>query len=163
PWKSLTKVNATTFAAGDSILFVRGGSWTGQLHPLGSGSSVAPIVIDAYGTGPTPLIQGAGASQTILLSNQQYWELTNLEITNHAGSAGTRTGVHILANDFGTVHHIHLVDLEVHDVTGDPADKDTGGIVFEITGTTTSTKFDDLLIDGCFVHDVSRTGIDITS
>src|SRR6516225_1822875 len=50
-WKSLTKVNSITFQAGDKILFNKGGSWNGQLHPLGSGSSGNPITIDSYGTG----------------------------------------------------------------------------------------------------------------
>ncbi len=164
PWKTLAKINATTFAAGDSLLLVRGGSWTGRLHPLGSGSSSAAITIDAYGTGSAPLIQGAGTvSEAVLLSDQQYWDVKNLEITNQAGAEGTRYGMRVLASDFGTVHHIHLVDLEVHDVTGDSNDKDTGGILFDIVGTATATKFDDLLIDGCYVHHVTRTGISIQS
>ena len=45
PWKTLTKVSATTFAPGDSILLNRGQSWTGQLHPLGSGTAGSPITI----------------------------------------------------------------------------------------------------------------------
>jgi hypothetical protein len=36
-WKSLTKVNETTFLAGDKILFKRGTQYTGQFCPRGSG------------------------------------------------------------------------------------------------------------------------------
>ncbi|MDG0792986.1 hypothetical protein OMP38_20520 [Cohnella ginsengisoli] len=50
-WQSLAKVNATTFQPGDKILFKAGSVWSGQLHPLGSGTSGAPIVIDKYGSG----------------------------------------------------------------------------------------------------------------
>src|ERR1700730_14835390 len=32
-WKTLAKLNATTFSPGDRILFRSGGKWTGQLWP----------------------------------------------------------------------------------------------------------------------------------
>ncbi|MCX6208311.1 MAG: hypothetical protein NTZ59_02115, partial [Bacteroidetes bacterium] len=45
-WKSIAKVNATTFVAGDSILFKCGEVWTGTtLAPKGSGSSSKRIVV----------------------------------------------------------------------------------------------------------------------
>src|SRR5215467_1036359 len=34
-WKALAKVNSTTFAPGDRILFKSGDKWTGQLWPKG--------------------------------------------------------------------------------------------------------------------------------
>lgn len=49
PWQTLSKVNSTTFQPGDKVLFKRGGSWTGTLHPLGSGSSNGRITLSAYG------------------------------------------------------------------------------------------------------------------
>lgn len=36
-WKSLEKVNATTFKPGDELRFKRGCSWSGLLSPKGSG------------------------------------------------------------------------------------------------------------------------------
>lgn len=84
PWKTLAKVNATTFAPGDRILFKSGGVWTGQLYPKGSGSSAGgAIVIDKYGSGNKPIINAAGAvREAFMLRNQQYWEVNNLELTN---------------------------------------------------------------------------------
>src|SRR5690606_31626380 len=38
-WRTLAKVNATTFSAGDSILFHADQRWVGQLKPKGSGVS----------------------------------------------------------------------------------------------------------------------------
>ena len=35
PWKSIAKVNATTFMPGDQILFKRGGTWSGTVSPSG--------------------------------------------------------------------------------------------------------------------------------
>ena len=93
-WKSLEKINATNFLAGDSILFERGGVWNGTLYPKGSGlpGEGNSIYVDAYGDGAAPLIMGPGSingrngnspeSAAVYLYNQQYWEIRSLELTN---------------------------------------------------------------------------------
>ncbi|MBA2479461.1 MAG: hypothetical protein H0V44_02270 [Planctomycetes bacterium] len=58
-WKSLTKVNATTFTAGDRILFARGGEWRGRLWPRSSGTAGNPIVFDTFGSGAKPIFWGS--------------------------------------------------------------------------------------------------------
>jgi len=160
-WQSLNKVNATTFQAGDEILFKAGGTWTGQLWPKGSGSDGMPIIIDKYGDGAPPLLNGHGlVTDVVYLYNQQYWKIKNLEITNYLkGDTNLKRGVYVKAKDYGTVHHIHLVNLVIHDINGDLGDKDNGGIFFEIKGSSRQTKFDDFLIDSCHIYDVDRTGI----
>ena len=87
PWKTLANVNATTFAAGNQILFAKGGSWTGTLAPLGSGASGNPVQISSYGTGAAPIIAGAGAAAAVSLLDQHDWTIQNLEITNTATNA----------------------------------------------------------------------------
>jgi len=62
PWKTLAKVNGTTFAAGDTIYLQRGGVWNEQLIPSSSGSAGNPISFDAYGTGPAPILTPVTAS-----------------------------------------------------------------------------------------------------
>ncbi len=57
-WQSLTKVNAASFLPGDSILFIRGGVWRGQLKPK-SGNSSAYIIYSAYGSGEKPQLLGS--------------------------------------------------------------------------------------------------------
>ncbi|MFA7301977.1 MAG: right-handed parallel beta-helix repeat-containing protein [Candidatus Shapirobacteria bacterium] len=57
-WQTLTKVNSFNFVAGDSILFERGDSWTGQLTYLKGGSVGSPVVYGSYGTGNKPIISG---------------------------------------------------------------------------------------------------------
>src|SRR6266550_386847 len=57
-WKTVAKVNGSTFAAGDQILFKRGGVWNESLVPPSSGASGNPIVFDAYGTGESPTLTG---------------------------------------------------------------------------------------------------------
>jgi len=57
-WKTVAKVNGSTFSAGDQILFKRGQLWNEGLIPPSSGASGNPIVFDAYGTGEAPTLTG---------------------------------------------------------------------------------------------------------
>ena len=65
-WKTISKVNSSTFNAGDSILLNRGDSWNEKLTLTSSGSAENPIVVGAYGSGVKPLITGF---QTVILTN----------------------------------------------------------------------------------------------
>ena len=169
PWQTITKVNATTFKPGDSVLFNCGSVWSGvTLHPLGSGTSGNPIVISKYGTGNLPLLKGNTPSvhlaYVVYLSSQQYITISNLEITNNYQESSTSTaskrGVYVTAKDMGIVHCVTLKDLVIHNVLGSYySDVTTGGIFCEITGTKTATWYDSLLIDHCHVYNVDRTGI----
>jgi hypothetical protein len=58
-WKTVAKVNATTFSPGDSILFERGGEWRESLKPICSGTAADPIVFGAYGAGAKPRLWGS--------------------------------------------------------------------------------------------------------
>ncbi len=166
PWKSLTKVNATTFAAGDSILFKSGCTWTGQLYPKGSGSLGSPIIINKYGEGNLPYIDGAGMTGTgvLYLYNQQYWEINNLEIVNDAASGGDRRGVRIEISDYGTANHIYLKNLFVHNIKGSVgqarSNKRTGGIGFGIVSVANKeSHFNDILVDGCNIQTCDNQGL----
>ena len=164
-WKTLTKVNGITFVAGDTILLKSGSTWTGQLKPNGSGTSGNPIIIDKYNGTTKPIVNGNGVTGqgTVYLSDQQYWEINNLEITNNAATAGDRRGVLIEASNFGLAQHIYLKNLDIHNVKGtvgqDDAAKRTAGIGFEVTADATPTRFDDILIDGCNIYQIENTGI----
>ncbi|MGE5053900.1 MAG: polysaccharide deacetylase family protein [Acidobacteriota bacterium] len=58
-WRTLARVNAQTFAAGDTIYLQRGGIWREPLIPPSSGTSGNPIKFDAYGSGVAPMITAA--------------------------------------------------------------------------------------------------------
>ena len=165
PWNSLDSVNAATFGPGDQVLFARGTTCHGALTPQGSGASGAPIVIDTYGTGPKPVIAGDGATDAVLLNNQQYWEIRNLEITDHGATAANRRGVHIVLQDFGTGNHYRLTNLTIHDVNGaDTKDLGgSGGVQFDVQGNSVKTKFSDVVLDGNDIHTVDRSGINMSS
>ncbi|HEX9006361.1 MAG TPA: right-handed parallel beta-helix repeat-containing protein, partial [Bacteroidota bacterium] len=57
----MAKVNGSSFSPGDQILFLRGGVWSEQLVPTSSGTSSAPIIFGAYGSGSRPVINAGGA------------------------------------------------------------------------------------------------------
>ncbi len=57
-WKTIAKVNASTFAPGDQILFKRGEVWRETLVPPSSGTAGNSIKFDAYGSGDAPTITG---------------------------------------------------------------------------------------------------------
>ncbi len=166
-WKTLEKVNATTFQPGDRIVFAAGGRWQGMLHPKGSGSPGKPIAIGRYGEGAKPLIDGAGATGkgVVHLHNQQYWEIADLEITNDAPKGGDRRGVMVSAANFGTVHHIHLKNLHIHHIKGIVDEKsikakNTGGIgIFIEADDKVDTRYDDVLIEGCRLETIDNTGL----
>ena len=176
PWKTLTKLQTVTFQPGAAIYLKSGSVWTmasgSEFHPLGSGSSGNPIIIDMYGGTTKPVINGNGAktSNALHLSNQEYWEINNLEITN-AGAVSDNNGpdsnkkraVSIEATS-GVKHHIYLKNLNVHNVYGslgtEAGGKDNGGIVMICSGGS-SSHFDDILIDGCTVTNVDRQGITV--
>src|SRR4029077_3250873 len=118
-WQTLTKVNATTFQAGNAICFKAGGAWTGTLAPKGSGSAAAPIVVDQFGTGAKPRI-AAGSSdlQPLLLQNVQYWEGNTRELTNTKSAPGDSRGISVRGRDTGVLNHIYIRNCFVHDVSG---------------------------------------------
>jgi hypothetical protein len=160
-WKSLLKVNEKTFEPGDEIRFACGTQYTGQLRPNGSGQPGRPIIIAAYGTGPKPRIDGEGkVLDTVLIQNIEYWEITDLEVTNLGTDREPwRTGVRIVVDNYGAMHHIHLKDLYVHDVNSDLRKSHEGcGIFFEAKGRQ-SSHFEDLLIENCRLLKTDRNGI----
>ncbi|RLI40648.1 hypothetical protein DRO59_08780 [Candidatus Bathyarchaeota archaeon] len=58
PWKTISKVNSSSFSPGDKIYFKRGETWREQLTVSSSGSDGNPITFGAYGTGEKPIIHG---------------------------------------------------------------------------------------------------------
>lgn len=186
PWKTLEKVNSVTFKPGDKLLFKSGHEWVGQLAPKGSGSKGKPILIGKYGGDSRPLIQGNGTVEgddiapdpkkynaALQFYNQQYWEITNLEITNYSEKKSTwktynsssqiitqtdkipsKYGILIIAKDNGMTRHMQIKDCDIHDVNGDTlinrgAGIGRGAIVYMIRGNKVETWWDDILVEGC--------------
>lgn len=58
-WRTISKVNGQSFAAGDQILFKRGEVWREQLRNSSGGVAGRPIIYGAYGSGQKPSIRGS--------------------------------------------------------------------------------------------------------
>jgi Ricin-type beta-trefoil lectin domain-like len=168
-WASLANVNATTFAAGDQILFADGGSWTGELHPLGSGSSGSPIVISSYGSGSAPIIAGGGAAAAIYLDDQQYWTIENLQITNTTTSAAVRSGIQLENDTSGILNGIDIIDDNINNVLGywtsssGEQPSTSSGIAFNLSDTYATNGWNGVLIQGNTLTNDDAGGIYIGS
>lgn len=165
-WRSLEKVNATTFRPGDKVLLKAGAAWTGCLHPKGVGRAAQPILLGRYGEGPRPVIHGGGiAGGAVVLEDQQYWSICGLEITNQGTAAPRKAGILIRNNAAGTLCGIEVRDCAIHDVTGEMAGykdgKESGGIVFSITAANLArpSRWDGIRIENNTIRDVAREGI----
>lgn len=158
PWKTLAKVSATTFGAGDKILLKAGATFTGQLWPKGSGASGNPIVIDRYGTGSNPIVAGGGVDGAVKINNQSYITVQNLEITNQGASAGDYTGVFVY-NTSGIMYGIKIANNNIHNVNVSQFawDRIRGGIT--VAGTGASNYINDVRIENNTIHDLSWGGI----
>ena len=75
-WKTINKLNSETFAAGDSILFERGGLWNTSFRIPSSGNAENQITISNYGEGKLPRLYGSKIMDSYtshpLLSNVYY-------------------------------------------------------------------------------------------
>ncbi|NOU82689.1 coagulation factor 5/8 type domain-containing protein [Paenibacillus sp. LMG 31459] len=193
-WKTLDKVNATTFQPGDQILFKSGGVWNGQLWPKGSGSSGLPIKMDLYGGTVRPIINGGGIQRdyqstgAVMLRNQQYWEISNLEVTNddnfntdlsavtYANSkpSNIRDGILIVldtdqvaAGADTIMDHIYIHDNYVHDVDSPNVWPNqygnasfNGGIIFYVIGSLKANMtFNDVRIENNTIEKVDLLAI----
>jgi hypothetical protein len=105
--------------------------------------------LDAFGTGPLPRIEAApGQRAALVLTDQEYWMVQHLEF-----SGGNPYGV-LVTGTVGVLHGIRIRDIVVHDVTGEPATKQSGLLV--ITPGSPSQRFDDILIDGVTAYQTSQ-------
>ncbi len=148
PWNTLAAVSTTTFSPGDQILFNRGTTCNGILEPLGSGTTSSPIVIDAYGSGPQPIIDGGMNNAAVQLVGQQGWEINNLEIVG-----GNKYGIYIAGSVPNIAYtHFRLTNLNVHGMHFVSAgNHDSAGILIAIGNAGESMN--DIVLDGVAVHD----------
>jgi len=142
PWNSLGAAEAHTFAAGDRVALARGTVCQGSFAPKGSGSAGHVIRLTAYGHGARPrIVAPARARQVLLLFNQEYWQIDSLDLS------GANTYGVFVSGDKGTLHHLYLKNLNVHDVYGDTfKNKDNGLVV--VGPSSIDVFFDDVSIDG---------------
>lgn len=114
-------------------------------------------------------------SSSILLYDCDGIEISHIAVSNRRLpfdavyndiDAMNRTGVAVVAQNAGTLHHIHLRELDIRHIHGNVYDKhmNNGGIYFTAfkpadEAATGISRYDDILIEGCYLEDVYRWGI----
>ncbi|MDX2704134.1 discoidin domain-containing protein [Streptomyces sp. PA03-6a] len=187
-WKSLAKANATTFEPGDRILLKAGEQWQDeQLWPKGSGSAGKPITISAYGDKndgrpyiatngnvPSPFNADGtknpdtvGLTGAIVLRNQQYWDIDNVELSNDDDfSTDITTGTYVRdgimvsinadllkAGEDNIMDHFRISDIFVHDLDGPSRWQKIhyGAVDFQVFG---NKSYKDYVTGGHYFKDV---------
>lgn len=170
-WQTLARANATTFRPGDRILLKAGEQWQDQqLWPKGSGAAGKPITISAYGDkhARRPYIatngkvaspfradgtknpETVGLTGAIVLRNQQYFEINNVELSNDDDFATdittgsyVRDGIMVSINaDLlpagadSIMDHFRISDVYVHNLDGPSSWQKIhyGGVNFQVFG-----------------------------
>jgi len=136
PWNGLASPNEHTFVAGDKIYLKRGTTCSGIFEPSGSGSSTAPITVNAYGSGALPIINGGSANWTdFYLWNQSYWTVENIELLG-----GEYWGINIEAAGNATVSGITITNVVATGATVVSENRgDSGEISVAADGSDSST------------------------
>jgi hypothetical protein len=104
-------------------------------------------VIDAYGAGPQPIIDGGMNTAAVQLIGQQGWEIDNLEVVG-----GNYYGVNIAGTAPNTAYtHFRLTNLNIHGAHHTAATNDSGEVF--ITIGNAGETINDIVIDGVTAHD----------
>ncbi len=113
PWCDFGPVEPKIFDPGDRVLLARGATWNQMIYLRGTGTAAAPIVLDAYGSGPRPHIRrdGKPLDRAVLMLNPTHWRVSNVDISN----AGT--GLMVFYNTLGN-EGLTLTDISVRDIRG---------------------------------------------
>lgn len=166
PFNSIKNVNDATLQAGDALKLKAGTTCVGTLSPKGSGTEDDPIILTSYGDGPLPIVNGSGAAEAVRLTNQDYWDISNLAVTNPASSIAWRRGIAATSDD-GTVHRgLYIHNVTVENVAGE-TNKATHSAAFIasagilVNGTENGSRYDDVQIYGNAVRDCGGGGIKV--
>jgi hypothetical protein len=184
PIKSISRLNTFNFLPGDSILFKSGDTFLGMFWLKGSGDSSHPIVVDTYGGLDKASINGDGYQSCILLFNNEFISINNLDIFNENSHLDSLGNIKLLAgfsgasNTWGSGKNVRFGikivatsksltgfsfnNLKIHDIYPSPVLSQNihkgYGIKIESHSDTLSflyNRISDLKIYNC---DISKTG-----
>ena len=175
PWKSIAKVNASTFSPGDSICFKKGGTWTGQLELKDSGSKKSPITVTSYGVGPKPIIRNPGVQYGSAIAISADWIILDgflVRETHDAGITVRKDADHnIVRNNEVTLTgmgigvtgtHNLVINNYSHDltmITNTPGGNDDYGAVgIWLFGSNNEVAYNKMVNCSAPSHDYGRDG-----
>lgn len=167
-WKTLTKMNATTFEPGDAILLKRGCTWTNTyVYPKGSGNAENRNYISCYGDEalPKPVIVSAyddtagvmpPYNTSVCLKEQQYWTIENIEVTP------TNTSAESIVKITGTSSK-PIVGIEIKNCTftGGTSENWSSENKKSLAGITVSGIIKGILLEDNEVYNCKGAGITV--
>ena len=184
-WKTIDKLNQQTFAPGDQVLFQQGGTFLGMFHLKGSGTQTQPIVVGSFGDPslPAPTIDGNGFQTALLVYNDSFIKIEQLNITNQASHLddngqtkklssfwgkimigaleNVRFGIKVVA-DSESVQGIDIENVQIHDIYPTPTNSDNKhlgyGIKFENRSDTLSGLINTINNVSISETDITKTG-----
>ena len=110
PWKTIAKVNESSFRPDDRVLFLRGNTWREQLTVPSAGTSGHPITFGAYGMGDKPIISSdvvssAVAEETGGVFAAGFETETDLMTTEFTGKSALSSNTVSITTANGTVNY----------------------------------------------------------
>ncbi|WP_426059353.1 hypothetical protein [Hymenobacter sp. B1770] len=150
-WRTIAKVNATAFQAGDKILFEGGQTFTGgiSLTATTQGTPTHPIIFSSYGVGHATI--ASGNSFGFHAHNSAGIELRRLAFVGSGRTTNTTSGVTFYLDQANT--HLQHLRLDSLDVSGY---QKSGALVGSWKGTSGYT---DVRITNCHFHANGEAGL----
>lgn len=100
-WRTIAKVNASSYVPGDFILFKKGETWREKLGFSSNGNINNSITLGVYGTGSEPIISGSDLVTGWLDYGSNRWSATLISSPRQVffdGTRGTSVGSAALVN-----------------------------------------------------------------
>lgn len=150
-WRTIDRVNATTFQAGDRVLFAAGQTFAGSLtlHTTGLSTAARPVVISSYGSGSATIASGNLGG--FYAQNTAGIEVRRLAFVGAGRLANSNAGV-VFYLDLPATHLAYL-RLDSLDVSGY---RDSGISIGSWQGTS---GYADVRITACQVHANGEAGL----
>jgi len=182
-WKTIARVNQSTFQAGDAILFEASASFKGNLEftSASTGTAAAPITVSSYGTSRATIDAGAGCG--LRAYDTAGFDISNLNFVG-AGAAGNKQNGIMFHDDLpgsAKLQHVYIDSVDVSGFGLDGVDiaalTDTDGyndvritnvashnnglVAVYVWGQTPSASNSNVYIGHCAAYDNGLHGLDI--
>lgn len=163
-WKTLNKINISTFSAGDSILLKSGDAWNEPLVLKGSGSKEYPITVSSYGSGAKPVISWNAPSGGSVVTghNLSHWTIKGLAVNILTSStlswSNITAGIYVIYDNAQRYENLRIEENEVYSAN---YNSNSNGIMIAamIPGTDIKEVATDVSIINNEVHNVGWYGI----
>lgn len=152
PWQSIAKVNRTTFAGGDEILFAGGQTFGGGLgfDQTDAATAANPITISSYGTGRATIAAGYGNG--FVAYNCAGFFIWNINFYGNGPTVNTSDGVNFFA-DANNNDVLDGISIYQVDVSG------FGGQGISVGSSRANNYYRNVTISFSSVHDNLQGGI----